>query len=337
VRLDGRAVLVTGGAGFIGSHVVDALVERSCRVRVLDDLSVGRRENLAPAMAAGDVELLVGDVREADACAAAVDGMDVVLHLAVSCLRVSLYDPWSSHTINAGGTLAMLQAAAEQGLERFVYSSSSEVYGSARSVPMSEDHPTEPTTVYGASKLAGEWYALAFNETQDLPVTVVRPFNSYGPREHHKGPSGEVIPRMTVRALAGQAPVIFGDGRQTRDFTYVTDTVRGLFAATESDELVGRRVNIAFGREVSIARIAELVCAAVGTDLEPEYQAERPADVHRHYADVTLAREVLGFEATIPIEEGVERYVAWARAELGDSGELGTEEAARNWEAPSPR
>jgi UDP-glucose 4-epimerase len=336
MQIDGKRVLVTGGAGFIGSNLVDGLVARGCRVRVVDDLSVGREENLAEAQAAGDVEFVRADIRDRDAMLDAVDGIDIVMHLAVSCLRVSLYNPWESHEVNAGGTLAVLDAAKERGVERFLYCSSSEIYGTAQTAPMSESHPAEPTTVYGASKLAGERYALAYWLTDELPVLVVRPFNTYGYREHHSGPSGEVIPKMVVRALAGRAPVIFGDGEQTRDFTFVTDTVRGLIAACECDELLGDAVNVAYGREVTIREIAELVSRACGLDGEPEYTERRPADVDRHYADVTKARTRFGYEAAIPIDEGITRYVEWFRERHPDVAEIAAmaeREQLRNWEA----
>jgi UDP-glucose 4-epimerase len=331
MNIDGKRVLVTGGAGFIGSNLVDALLDRGCFVRVVDDFSVGSEANVASAQERG-ADVRRGDVRDIAAMREAADGIEVVMHLAVSCLRVSLYDPWPSHDVNAGGTLALLEGVKDAGLERFVYCSSSEVYGTARTAPMAEDHPTDPTTVYGASKLAGEGYALSYVETHDLPAMVVRPFNTYGYREHHEGPSGEVIPKMTVRALNGEAPVIFGDGSQTRDFTFVTDTVAGLIGAAETDELVGRHVNVAFGREVSIARIAELVCEACSPGLEPTYGPPRPADVHRHYADVTRAQELFGYRAEIGIEDGIERYVRWFREQHPDVAALLEADVARNWE-----
>jgi UDP-glucose 4-epimerase len=338
MRLSGRHVLVTGGAGFIGSNLVDHLLEIGARVRVVDDLSTGDEANLAPARERG-AELRIADIGDAAAMAESLAGIDVVMHLACSCLRVSLFDPELSHRVNAGGTLTVLEQATRAGVERFLYCSSSEAYGTAAHVPMDEAHPTSPTTVYGASKLAGEHYTLAYREVHGLPAVVVRPFNTYGYREHLLGPSGEVIPKMTLRALCGEAPVIFGDGEQTRDFTFVSDTVRGLVTAAEADPLVGETVNIAFGREVTIKRIAELISAESGTGAQPRYEPARPADVRRHYADVTRARERLGYRAEISIEEGVKRYVAWFREHHGHELEaLMAADQERNWEraaAPS--
>jgi len=326
MNLSGRRVLVTGGAGFIGSNLVDVLLELGCEVRVLDDLSAGRAENVDPA-----VDLRQGDIRDAAAVRSALHDVDVVFHLAVSNLRVSLSDSWASHDVNAGGTLVVLEAARDAAIARFVYCSSSEVYGTARCLPMNEQHPLEPTTVYGASKLAGEGYARAFHRTMGVPAVVVRPFNTYGYREHLEGPSGEVIPRMTLRALNGVPPVIFGDGSQSRDFMFVTDTARGLIACAECDDAVGETLNIARGRETTIAELARKICEIAGAQVDPIFEGPRPGDVHRQWADASRVREVTGFEAEVDVDEGLQRFVDWFRGEYPDPGALLDRQVTRNW------
>ncbi len=276
MKLDGRTVLVTGGAGFIGSHLVDAL--QSCRVRILDDLSTGRTANLASACQRPDVSLIRGDVRDRDCVAKALDGVDAVFHLACRGVRHSIGNPLDNHEVNATGTLVLLSEARRAGVERFLHVSSSEVYGTARQVPMDEDHPTFPETVYGASKLAGECCARAFHRTYGFPSIIVRPFNNFGPRSHHEGDSGEVIPRFVVWALNGRAPIIFGDGTQTRDFIYVEDTAFWLIRAAECDDLVGQTINLGSGEETAIGALAEMVYHEVGnTRIAPEYRPPRPA------------------------------------------------------------
>jgi UDP-glucose 4-epimerase len=337
MNLDGKRVLVTGGAGFIGSTVVDQLAGRVELVRVVDDLSAGRRDNLQTAESNGNVEYIEADILDCDAMRSACERIDVVMHLAVRCLRLSLVYPWGAHEVNSGGTLRVLEAAHAAGVERFLYCSSSEVYGTALYAPMDEAHPTQPTTVYGASKLAGETYALAFWRTHGMPVVVARPFNTFGYRGHHEGARGELIPKMVVRALNRQPPIIFGDGSQTRDFTFVTDTARGIVSAVEADELVGETVNIGFGREISVREIAETVCALYAPGLEPQSDVARPGDVRRHLADTTKARRVLGFEAGIGFEQGLELYVAWLRERYPEPSALLGEEVERNWLAPAAR
>jgi UDP-glucose 4-epimerase len=323
----GQRVLVTGGAGFIGSHLVDGLLAGGARVRVLDDFSSGRRENLADARA----EVVEGDVCDERALERALADVAVVMHLATRCVRLSLSDPEDVHRVNSHGTLRVLQAARRHRVRRVVYVSSSEVYGSGVSVPMAEDHPLQPTTIYGATKLAGELYTQAMTHSFGLATVVVRPFNTYGPRAHFEGVYGEVIPRFTVRLLNGKRPVIFGDGLQTRDFTYVTDTVRGLIAAAGVREATGRVFNLARGEEVTVRRLAELLATAIDPTLGPEYTQARPADVRRHWADVTRARTELGFSAPVGIEEGLSRYVAWFRQAYPDPAACLRGEVVRNW------
>jgi UDP-glucose 4-epimerase len=258
VNLSDRRILITGAAGFIGSHLSDRL-SVSNELLLIDDFSIGLRENLEQLESRPNVRIVAADITDRERMLALFEGIDVVIHMAISCLRTSLSHPLSSHDINAGGTLSVLMAAREAGVERFVYVSSSEVYGTAQTVPMSESHPCHPTTVYGASKLAGELYALAYFRTYGLPVSVVRPFNTYGPREPYAGARAEVIPRFALQLEAGRSPVVYGDGSQTRDFTFVADTVNGIASAAACDELVGDVVNIAYGGEASITHIAELL------------------------------------------------------------------------------
>jgi UDP-glucose 4-epimerase len=310
MRIQGKRVLVTGGAGFIGSHLVERLAADN-KVTVLDDFSVGSTENLR------DVQLPVtvvrGDVRDRATVAEVVAQSQVVFHLAVACLRASISDPLGSHDVNALGTLNLLLAARASGLERLIYISTSEVYGSARRATIDEEHALNPMTPYAASKLAGESYTLSFCRTYGLKAMVVRPFNAYGPREHLDGPSGEVIPRFVARAMMGRPLIVFGDGLQTRDFTWVQDTVRGIALAGECDELLGGVVNIGRGQEVSVLRVAHLVQEILGCRLPIEHRAERPGDVRKHLCDTTRARSLLGFSAEVGIEDGLARYISWAR------------------------
>jgi UDP-glucose 4-epimerase len=328
-RLATRRVLVTGGAGFIGSHIVDALVAAGDTVTVLDDFSSGRRENLEHAH--GVVDVVKGDICDEGVLERALESAEVVLHLATRCLRLSLSDPAEVHRVNSEGTHRLLLAAARRRVRRFVYVSSSEVYGTAVTVPMREDHPVEPTTIYGATKLAGEFYTKAMSRSFGLGTVVVRPFNTYGPRAHFEGVYGEVIPKFTVRLLNGRRPVIFGDGLQTRDFTYVTDTVRGILLAAAAPEAAGRVVNVARGEEVMVRTLAQLLAQAIDPSLAPEHREPRPADVRRHWADVSLAKQVLGFVPETAIADGLRRYLAWFRERYPDPAECLAHDVVRNF------
>jgi UDP-glucose 4-epimerase len=253
----------------------------------------------------------------------------LVIHMACGNLRASLSGPLESHEINATGTLKTCLAAVRHHVTRFVYVSSSEAYGSGETELMDERHRLLPTTVYGAAKAAGELYAQACQRRYGIPAIVIRPFNSYGPREHAAGNSAEVIPKFATRLLAGKAPVIFGNGSQTRDFTWVEETAAGIVAASASDDLVGEAINIARGENVSITDIARHLIDIVAADgIEPVYDESRPGDVMHHHADTTLARKVIGYQAEVDIRTGLERYVEWLRAGgLRDT----LAESIRNW------
>src|ERR1019366_5215143 len=251
-------VMVTGGAGFIGSELVRQLATTGCHVLVVDNLANGRRENVE-GLASGFVELEVADIRDQERMRVLLRGVDVVFHLACLGVRHSIHSPEENHEVNATGTLKLLIAARDAGVKRFVYVSSSEVYGTAQIVPMTEEHSTSPTTVYGSSKLSGECYARAFWRTYGFPTAIVRPFNAYGPRCHHEGDSGEVIPKFMLRCLAGQPMVIFGAGTQTRDFTFVSDTASGIIAPVLSDASVGQTFNLGTGKEIRVLELANTI------------------------------------------------------------------------------
>jgi len=327
-----QRVLVTGGAGFIGSELVRQLSGRGFSVCAVDNLVNGRRENLDGVL--GDsVELVVEDVRDGKSMATLLRDMDVVFHLACLGVRHSIHSPLENHEVNASATLGLLNAARTNGVKRFVYVSSSEVYGTARTAPITEEHPTLPMTVYGASKLAGEAYTRAFWETYRYPTVVLRPFNAYGPRCHHEGDSGEVIPKFMLRCLAGKPMVIFGDGTQTRDFTFVGDTAGGILAAALSDASIGQTVNLGSGKEIQVRELANTIAQTLGRPNAEIIQVEpRPGDVLRLLADSSKAKRLLNFEPTVSLRDGITRLRDWYRSQGKSPEELLEREVVRNWE-----
>jgi UDP-glucose 4-epimerase len=328
-------VLVTGGAGFIGSELVHQLAARGSRVLIVDTLVNGKRQNVADVL--GDrVRLLETDIRDADALRPHLARVQTVFHLACLGVRHSVHAPFENHEVNATGTLRLLEACRAGGVEKFVYVSSSEVYGTARWAPMTEDHPTYPCTVYGASKLAGECYARAFFRTYGYPTVVVRPFNTFGPRSHHEGDSGEVIPKFLLRCLAGRPMVVFGDGTQTRDFTYVSDTAAGILLAGECPEAVGETLNLGSGSEIAINDLALAVADAAGRPCQAQHDLPRPGDVLRLYADLSRAQALLRYSPQVSMGEGLRRLLAWYDAQGVPPERLLDEEIVHNWTVPAP-
>lgn len=339
IDLNDKTVIVTGGAGFIGSALVRLLVEAGARVHVIDNLVNGKRKNLMHIRTGanvGEVRLVLHemDIRDTDAVAPLMQEADIVFHLACLGVRHSIHAPLENHEVNATATLNLLRLARENDVQRFVYTSTSEVYGTARTVPMTEDHPTFPMTVYGASKLAGECYTRAFYETYDYPTVVVRPFNAFGPRSHHEGDSGEVIPKFLLRTLAGKPMVIFGDGTQTRDFTYVEDSARGILLAGIADEAIGQTINIGSNYEITVKELAETVKQVTEKpDAKIIYDEPRPGDVLRLYADSSRAGDLLGFEPQVRLQEGLQRLLRWYDTLDESPEDLLKTEKVRNWEA----
>jgi UDP-glucose 4-epimerase len=334
---DRSTVVVTGGAGFIGSELVRQLAARGERVVIVDNLVNGKRDNVADVLSS-DVILLEHDIRNLDALKTWFRSARAIYHLACLGVRHSVHSPFENHEVNATATLHLLEAARDADVPRFVYVSSSEVYGGVRWAPtirweqMTEDHPAFPCTVYGGSKLAGECYARAFFRTYGYPTVVVRPFNSYGPRSHHEGDSGEVIPKFLLRCLADRPMIVFGDGTQSRDFTYVTDTARGILLAGDHPLAVGETINVGSGSEVTINVLAEKVKEAVGKpDAVVEHDRPRPGDVPRLCADLSRARALLDYEPHVSLEEGLRRLLQWYGDQHLTPEQLLEQEVLHNW------
>lgn len=331
VTMSGKRVLVTGGAGFVGSELVRQLCDCGAEVVVVDNLINGRRENLA-GLPGDQVKLEVVDICDDTRMAELMRGVDIVYHLACLCIRHSLHSPLENHEVNATGTLKVLLAAKEAGVKRFVYVSTGEVYGWPRWVPITEEHPNAPTNTYGAAKLAGEAYARAFHVTYRFPTVVIRMFNNYGPRCHHEGDCGEVIPRFLLRCMAGLPMVIFGDGTQTRDFNYVADMARGVLLAGLVDEAVGQTFNLGSGQDISIIQLASEVTKVVGRPkVEVRYDAPRPADIMQLRADATKAQKVLGFEPKVSLQEGLAKLKEWYQSLKKSPEDLLEQEIIHNW------
>ena len=304
--------LVTGGAGFIGSHVVDALVERGDEVTVLDDVSTGRRENLEQAVA--NAEFVDGDIRDAAAVAELCDRVrpEAIFHLAAQIdVRKSVADPAFDARVNVEGTVNVLRAAQASGVARVINTSSGgAIYGEGQTIPAPEDHPVAPEAPYGLSKFCAENYCELFTRLHGLSTVSLRYGNVYGPRQDPLGEAG-VIAIFCGKLLAGERATIFGDGRQTRDYVYVGDVVAANLRAAESD--AGGPFNIGLGVEVSVLDLVEALRPHAADGFHPEHAPERPGEVQRIALDTSRAREELGWEAKVGLEEGLERTLASLR------------------------
>jgi UDP-glucose 4-epimerase len=305
-------VLVTGGAGFIGSNLVKHLVAEGTKVTVLDNLMSGYRSNLEPYP---NVRFIQGDVRDRDAVKDAMRGIDVVFHLAASVgNKRSIDQPIMDAEINVLGTLQVLEAARQAGVRKIVASSSAGIFGELKTLPIREDHPVEPDSPYGCTKLCEEKLCLAYAKLYDIEAVCLRYFNVYGPNQRFDA-YGNVIPIFVFRMLRGEPIVIFGDGEQTRDFVYVDDVVQANLKAAAASGVTGA-FNIASGTRVTINRLIEIIICDGLSKINIEYGQPRAGDVRHSLADLALARKRLKYEPTVLLERGIPDYIAWARAEL---------------------
>lgn len=308
--------LITGGAGFIGSHLVDRLLADGHEVTVLDDFSTGHRENLAHV--AGDIRLVEGDLRDPAAVADAVGGCEAVYHqAALASVPRSMKDPARVHAVNVDGTMNVLLAAREAGTRRVVFASSSSVYGDTEVLPKVETLPVSPRSPYAATKAAGEAYLVAFHAAFGLETVVLRYFNVYGPRQSARSQYAAVIPLFIDAMAAGRPPTIEGDGEQTRDFTYVEDLVDAVVRAASAPGAPGMIMNTGGGRRISILDLARAIAEATGFAGDPVHVDPRPGDVRDSLADTTRAREILGWTPRVPLEDGITRTVRAAATAAG--------------------
>lgn len=308
--------LVTGGAGFIGSHVVEALLEEGETVRVLDNFSTGRPENLAQVKE--KIDLIKGDICHIPTVKRASAKVDYILHLAaIPSVSRSLREPLLTNQVNIQGTLQLLEAAREAGVKRFLYASSSSVYGDRPELPRSEELEPRPRSPYSLQKLTSERYCQLYFSLYGLSTVCLRYFNVYGPRQAPGSIYSGVISRFITALLEGQPPIIYGDGEQTRDFTYVADVARATLLAAKKEEASGQVINIASGQCYRINDLVKLVQQETGRALPPRYQKPRPGDVRHSLGDIRRAKDLLGFEPRIHLQEGLRLTILWYRQLMG--------------------
>jgi len=310
-----KSCLVTGGAGFIGSHVAERLLREGHRVRVVDNLSTGDERNIA--LLGGEVEFVRGDLRDSETCRRVCRGVELVFHLAaLPSVPRSMADPWASHDHNVNATVQLLLAARDAGVRRLVYSSSSSVYGDTPVLPKVETLEPLPRSPYAAAKLAGEQYVLAWARAGMVEGVALRYFNVFGPRQDPSSPYSGVISLFISALCEDRRPTIYGDGEQTRDFTYVANVVDGVLRACHAPGASGEIINVATGGRISLKQLFETVKRKVGSQLEPVYSEPRAGDVRDSQADIGKAERLLGYTPSVSFDDGLGRTVAWYRESM---------------------
>jgi nucleoside-diphosphate-sugar epimerase len=305
--------LVTGGAGFIGSHLAEALLSGGHQVRIVDSLITGKRRNLEVLQGA---EFLEGDLADLDVARRAVDGIEFVLHqAAIPSVPRSVKDPLTSHRANIDASMNVLIAARDAGVRRLVYAGSSSAYGDTETLPKREDMPTKPLSPYALQKLVVEQYGRMFTQLYGFETVTIRYFNVFGPRQDPGSPYSGVISLFATALLSGRQPLIYGDGEQTRDFTYVKNVVDGVLRACEAPNVAGEVINVATGGRISLNELLRTMNNILGTDIHAIYLDVRAGDVRDSQADITKARQLLGYQPLIRLEEGLRHTIEWCREE----------------------
>ncbi len=307
-----RTFLVTGGAGFIGSHIAETLVGRGDKVRVLDNLSTGFLSNLDAIR--DRIEFVEGDLVDAPLVAEVVEGVDCIFHqAALASVPRSVEAPLDTNAACVTGTVTLLDAARRAGVRRLVYASSSSVYGDQPTSPKRETDLPAPISPYGAAKLAAEHYCRAFTSTYGFETVSIRYFNVFGPRQDPNSPYSAVIPLFITAMLSGKRPVIYGDGRQSRDFTFVANVVHANLLAADAPDAAGRVLNAANGLSINLLELLDALNEFLGTEVKPEHEPPRPGDIRESMADITQARELLGYEPQVDFHEGLRRSIDYYR------------------------
>ena len=307
-------VLVTGGGGFIGSNLTEALLKQGHRVRVLDDFSTGKRENLVFDQPYPSLEIIEGDIRDFNLCQKATENIEYVFHqAALPSVQRSVEDPLTSHAVNAGGTLNILLAAKEAGVRRLIYASSSSVYGDTPTLPKTEEMPPHPLSPYALQKYIGERYGQLFFELYGLETVSLRYFNIFGPKQDPLSIYSAVIPRFIDALLGGHPPIIFGDGEQSRDFTYVENVVQANLLSMSAEHLGGEVINIACGKRTSLNQLLNILQEIIGSKVSPLYEEPRKGDVKHSLADIRKGKRFLNYEPKIEIEAGLKKTVEYSQ------------------------